>query len=512
MKFLILITAILFVFFNYNVLGQGKLNDKNTEITTCILVNVKQYKIHDTLTLVLPGPFFYDGAPERGATQILTSAINQQGECTFRIKTGASPFHICLFLSSNRNKNSGYLQEKPNLDNFLIEPGDSIKVVFGNDSQFFFGRGADLFKVQHNIQQIDKGQHLLKEDTLEYFDNDTKKWLRQKDSILDVQLAALSEYSSKISATSYGIIKADVIGLNRDWIYRRISFSGPFFSSDLPLKTSISDLCLELQKRPEYIDPRDRAALSPIYVNYLYDKLRIEVKYERANHNIDTRSDENYFPFIVKKYTGILRDKLLAFWLIRTTSFNDLQAEYVDNALSVMQTPTFIEIAKGLKTAYGKGQQLTDFDFKDFKNNTVHLADFKGKILVVDLWFSGCHGCIDVAKGLPFVEREFNSNPNVAFISISIDKDRDLWLRSINKNPIGQHYTHFTTSSAIYLYTGGTGQDNPFIKRYVRDGSYPQLFLIDKNGTMYSSTPARPINKGNQMELIAEIRKALSNN
>jgi peroxiredoxin len=393
----------------------------------------------------------------------------------------------------------------------LIEPGDSINVLIDNHFQVYSGHGADLFKAQYDVAQIDTGLHLLKEDTSEYFDNNTEKWLQQKDSLLNTQLEVLSKYKAKIFPTDYDIIRADIIATNRSWIYRRIGFAGPFFSPGLALEKSISDMCQELEKRPAYVDPADRAALSPKYVSYLYDKLRTEIKYYRVTQNMDVRSDENYFLKICKTYTGILRDKLLAWWLTRITSFNDLQPEYIQQALSVMKTPTFIQIVEQLKETYGKGQPLTDFNFKNTKDQTIKLTDLNGKVLVIDLWFSGCHGCIEVAKGLPKVENAFKGNPNVAFVSISIDKDKSVWQKSIDKNPSGKHYIHYTTPATIYLYTAGTGQDNAFIKKYVPDGSYPQLLIIDKNNKIYSSTPPRPITPKGQEDLIAEIHKALVN-
>jgi len=195
---------------------------------------------------------------------------------------------------------------------------------------------------------------------------------------------------------------------------------------------------------------------------------------------------------------------------LESSDVNDLQPEYVANALTVVKTPVFIKIAQGLEAAFGKGQPVTDFDFKDAQGRTVHLADFKGQVLLVDLWFSGCTGCVRVAAGLPHVEEAFRHRSDIRFVSISIDRDKKLWLRSIDKNTPGKTYTHFTTSSTTYLYTGGTGINNIFIKKYVPEEAFPSLLIIDKEGKIYSSTPSRPVNTEMQSALINELTQALA--
>ena len=489
--------------------AQPTSTNSQVQPATYVTGKIEDRLTHNTIILVLHGPFFYDGAPERGASQVLMTTVSQNGEFKFKVLNGTSAFHVSLFLSSKRDGKSGRLLGSGDIDDYLIEPGDSINITFNKGKQLYSGKGAALFQVQYDVEQVDKDRHLLTFDTLDYFNNDSKKWLKQKDSLLDVQLGVLTGYKSKLSPTAYAVVRADIIGVNRAWLYRRINFAGPFLSRSLVLSRPVGDLCTELERRPSYIDSSDRAALSPKYVNYLYEKLRIEVKYDRVIHGIDVRSDENYFPFIARQYTGILLDKLLAWWLTRITSFNDLQPEYLTKALAVMQTPYFIKMVDDLQATYGSGQPITDFNFKDANDRTVHLADFKGKVLLLDFWFSGCHGCVEVAGGMPQVEDAFKNRTDISFISISIDKDKNTWLKSIDKNHPGRNYTHYTTARATYLYTGGTAGNNPFIEKYVPDGSYPSLLIVDKEGKVFSSTPARPITPNGQKELIKEINEAL---
>jgi len=492
-------------------LSNGPEKQHASYITGTVTDNLKG----DTLTLLLNGPFFsyqIEASQEVHATQVLTAVADKNGEFKFKIASGNSPFHITLFTSSKRNKD-GYLLGTGDITGYLMDPGDSVSIDFTKHIWQCSGKGADLFKAQYAVEQSDSGGHQLKSDTSGYLRTNITKWLWQKDSLLNAQLQLLAGYRSKLSSLSYGIVRADIIGTNRASVCASINPRLEVLKSTHSkyVNSDFSNVVKGLQNGFADIDPDDRSCLSPKYVYYLYLKLVLEIKYDQVLNN-DENWDHNYFPAINKHYSGILRDKLLTWWLTHEASANDLQPKYVTNALSVMQTPSFIQMVKDLNKTYAKGAPAIDFAFKDAKGKTVHLADFKGKVVVLDIWFTGCHGCVMVAAGLPYVEKAFENRHDVAFISISIDKDRALWLQSIAKDHKGRSYTHYTTPTATYLYTAGTGQDNAFIKKYVPDDSYPQMLIIDKEGKIYSSTPSRPVNTEMQSALIKELNEALKIN
>jgi len=508
MKALKLICLVSLTLININILSaQEKITIATDPRITYITGEIGPTIKPDTLTLFLNGPFFYDRGPWKGASQTLTAIPTKTGKFCFKIRNENAAFHISLFLSSKKNIITGNLTGGANIDDYLIEPGDSIDVSFDRQEQRYSGRGAELFKAQYAVAQTDPGNNKLYSDTAGLFNNQKEKWLQREDSLLAVQLDMLANFQAKISPAAYSIIRADIIGYNRDWVYRDINFTGPFFVEGTPLTPELSKLCVALQDRPAYINQEDRAILSPKYVAYLYDKMRIEIKFNRVIHNQLPSSDVNYFPVIRTTYTGLIRDKLLTYWLIYTGGFNNLKPDYLDSALAVMQNPFYIKKVEDLKETISKGQPVLDFAFQDVKGKTVHLADFKGKVLLLDFWFTGCGGCIAVAEGLPNVEAALKDQ-NVLFISLSIDKDKKLWLKSIDQHQPAGHYRHYTTATTEYLYTGGTGQNNPFIQKYVPGGMYPYLLIIDKGGKIYSSTPARPITPQGQQDLIKELSDA----
>ncbi|RYD96813.1 MAG: redoxin domain-containing protein [Sphingobacteriales bacterium] len=139
---------------------------------------------------------------------------------------------------------------------------------------------------------------------------------------------------------------------------------------------------------------------------------------------------------------------------------------------------------------------LMNYVFKDSLDREVRLSDFNGKFLFVDLWYSGCGGCITVNEGLNAVHEKLKDS-NIVFFSISVDKNKAMWLASITTNAkpskmnpwVGRYVPYKGTT---VLYTGGTGYNNTFIKQMVPTNVYPKLLMINKNGELINEKPPRP--------------------
>lgn len=474
------------------------------QVLTIICGKVKTITPGDSVTLVLNGPFYsYQTSPERYARQILSTAPDTQGNFKFKIETANSPFHVSLFLSSNRDI-QGHLIGNGDLANYLVSPTDSVHIDFTTPVRKFTGKGASLFDVQYQLEQSDKGQVILKKNEHDYLNTRPGKWLEQKDSLLNAQLGILSSFQSKLTATEYSIIRADLIGSNRVFVCQLIRYSLP--QEQNSLYRELMKLVSELKNRQPYIQLSDNAALAPKYVYYLYEKLKLEMQLDLSNGEVP--SDRSYYEKINTNFNGNLKDKLLAWWLSDLASMNALKAEYADLALTVMQNDVFIKMVKSIKEKFSQGQKVTGFEFKNINNQTVRLSDYKGKVIVLDMWFTGCSGCKRVAAGLPYVEKEFSDNDYVVFVSLSIDRNRQTWLNSIDS----KHGKYFITSKTQYLYTSGTGEQNDFIKKYVPDGTYPSMLIINSKGELFSSTPTHPVDKESQTTLIKEIKAALTAN
>lgn len=126
------------------------------------------------------------------------------------------------------------------------------------------------------------------------------------------------------------------------------------------------------------------------------------------------------------------------------------------------------------------GKQVMDFSFENKEGTMVHLKDFRGKYVLIDIWATWCGPC---KKQFPFVralEEEFGKQ-GVEFVSISTDvlKDKETWRTMVVENGLG---------TALFA---SNGYDTPFV-RYYQIEYIPHFLLVAPDGVMLSAKARKP--------------------
>ncbi len=218
------------------------------------------------------------------------------------------------------------------------------------------------------------------------------------------------------------------------------------------------------------------------YCDFLYWK---EYFVEQAFNSQDKTSQSPFlyrYNSFKKNYTGIIKDKvvLINFYRGKIAS-QDLNLVYKD-AIAKTTDPLYKQaLIELINTKIGPA---FPFQLQD-KDGKIHrLSDYKGKLVVMDFWYTGCINCIVLGKKLKPIIDDFKINPNVAFISVSIDGDKhkDIWLKSL-KDEI------YSSKDQINLLT--QGKNSEIIKHYNIMG-YPQLLVISKEGNIITLRPPDP--------------------
>ena len=176
---------------------------------------------------------------------------------------------------------------------------------------------------------------------------------------------------------------------------------------------------------------------------------------------------------IKQNYSGALKDKLLTYLVLAGSASKSLPYCFSD-ALETVKNPVFLKALKNHLQCV-PGMKAMDFAFQDTARVIHRLSDYKGKIVVLDFWFTGCGSCRALTPYLRKVEETFQNKPNVVFISVSIDKTIPIWKSGINSG----FYT--TSKNEIKLYTNGLADKDPFIVNNNISGA-PSLRLIDQRG------------------------------
>ena len=84
------------------------------------------------------------------------------------------------------------------------------------------------------------------------------------------------------------------------------------------------------------------------------------------------------------------------------------------------------------------GAPIPDVTFEDRSGNQHRLSDFKDKYLYIDLWASWCSPCCAEIPYLQKLEKSV-TNPDVVFVSISLDENREAWEKKMDQLKLDGH-------------------------------------------------------------------------
>ncbi|MEO0339196.1 MAG: TlpA disulfide reductase family protein [Bacteroidota bacterium] len=131
-----------------------------------------------------------------------------------------------------------------------------------------------------------------------------------------------------------------------------------------------------------------------------------------------------------------------------------------------------------------KGKSAPGFTFPD-KDQAMHsLADFRGKVVYIDVWATWCGPCLAEQPYLAEIEEEYAGNDDIVFMGVSIDDEKGMWLNAVTQNEM----------SGVQLFSEG-GFNSEINQKYNILG-IPRFILIDKEGNLVDATAARPSSEG----------------
>ena len=111
------------------------------------------------------------------------------------------------------------------------------------------------------------------------------------------------------------------------------------------------------------------------------------------------------------------------------------------------------------------GKPAPDFKVSDGRTS-IHLADYRGKVVLLNFWWSQCGPCIEE---LPSLLQLHHDDPNLAVLAVSIDEDPD-------------SYSSFIRRRHVDLIT--VRDPDQTAARLFNTDMWPETYLIDRNGVI----------------------------
>ena len=96
-------------------------------------------------------------------------------------------------------------------------------------------------------------------------------------------------------------------------------------------------------------------------------------------------------------------------------------------------------LGQTLKTVLqlSNGDMAVDFTAFDETNTGKKLSSLKGKLIYVDLWATWCGPCLAEMPAYEKLKESYKDNPNIRFVSLSIDDDKEAWKQNLQKRNAG---------------------------------------------------------------------------
>lgn len=380
------------------------------------------------------------------------------------------------------------------LNSYIIRAQDKINITDSGTHLKFDGEGAGRYRAIYHLRSIETF-YLQKHRPFKIFNMPFNFALY--DSVCLKSVTYLNSLTNEITPGDAALLKADVLAMMES--QKRFDF---LWLAGSKMRDSGNHILLQYQNNCF------RQLASQCFIN---DKVLAQSKYY-PRYILDRFTDScekagipfsvaGCYHYLKSNFSGALRDKLVTFLLMTRRRDNEDYSDCINDAVSYVKNVDFLYKLKQLHHNLAAGATAYPFALPDALGKIRHFKDYEGKVILLDFWFTGCGACRLLAPRLKEIENKYHGQP-VVFISISIDRDKELWQQSLRSGL-------YADPQNINLYTDGMGDGHPVITHY-NVAAYPTLILIDPKGKLLKS-PANPL-VDNGKSLTDLINQCLSEN
>lgn len=381
-----------------------------------------------------------------------------------------------------------------------IFSGDEFKFIWNPEGFIFKGKDSAYFSLLYKISK-----------TIIHFSpawrySDPERYFEMMDTILEKKLIWIANEHKKIDAVKALYLEATARIINY-WdkvsFVREVAPPGPYQhggSADF-FENALKNNRKKTWKNIVALDRMDMAGQltnSPWFIFYQFEKYK-DKRGIYDGRKIPVIELAKYFRDSAKGYS---RDQALAYLLAKkATSGNgeeDVQ-QLIEIANANIRTPEFLIVAQRIKERFGIGAKLAPFKFVKENGEIVTNDSFKDKVVLIDLWWTGCGACRQIRQTMDSVKRLFKDQP-FEILSVSSDIDKRSWLNSLKSGL-------YTSDLNINVRTEGKGLRDPFFE-YYQTISAPSFYLVSKRGILLPRPIVPLTDKG--LDLVKKINQALT--
>jgi thiol-disulfide isomerase/thioredoxin len=406
------------------------------------------------------------------------------------------------------------------ISRFISEPGDDVTVNILKDSTSFAGyslkfsgKGSIKYQCQYDLTKTSekmmkqfyqppnytiRNRLIVKDSTYyNYFLTKLRAEIKSETKTYITNLAILEKYKKKLGSFMYNLLKAQIYGSLEDSNISHLTY--PYTQiKDRSLVpqyfTEIESLLLNAYRdrfKPDFKRiPNQYLPLSGNYISYIIKKVADTI-FDKKDH----------YSYLKNNFKGILRDRLIAAYFTRYFFEKTNNDTNVADALAFVKTDYCRIILQSFNNSLRSGNLAYNFELPDSSGKIIKLSDFKGIVILVDFWFTGCSGCRTLADQMRPIAAHYETNKGIVFISINVDRDILKWKNSLQSGKYSHHNSVDLSTEII------NGKD---IINHYKIFAYPTVIIIDKAGKIVTGSPPEPTNPGAAKALTDLLQKAIS--
>lgn len=312
------------------------------------------------------------------------------------------------------------------------------------------------------------------------------------DSVKTAELARFRAGASPFSPLFRRVYEADVTARWAHQVMKRLPWGHDAVVQQVPL-AKLSEAFR--------VPPSDTLRYALRYAEALQELLQYQFSalFHAASGTHPTQGSAAFYQFVKAAVPNpILREVVLSVQLQKALTFKSLGEEFFENWADYERlfpkSPYRELLAERVNRLrwMRPGAPAPDFTLRDTTGRAVSLADFRGKIVLLDFWGSWCGPCRAEMPFAKTVKAHFKNRPDVVFLYVANDKP-DAWRRGIRTLGIGG------------VHVLGT----PEVEQRYDISAWPTYLLLGRKGELLNLDPPRP-SAENGKKLIAELETALA--
>jgi thiol-disulfide isomerase/thioredoxin len=210
--------------------------------------------------------------------------------------------------------------------------------------------------------------------------------------------------------------------------------------------------------------------------------------YNTPQAHINNTNFSTFFELVIQNYSGVARDFLLSSIIYRAIIKNVIitkenKRKYLqfckNKYLKDINHEVFLNKKKSIKKIKD-ANNLLNRNLKVIKSIESIIESYKGKVIVLDFWATWCLPCREETPYLKKLINQYNPE-DVVFISISLDKEIQLWQKLIfaeNFN-LENNFVLVNSSESSFLHK-------------LNINEIPRFILIGKDGSIVDDNAPKP--------------------